>query len=179
MTRPTPDLHPSLADNPIANIQWIPVDDLYANDWNPNHVLAPEMRLLKLSLLKQKWIQPVLVAKTEKGYRITDGFHRSTLCREDKDVRALTGGLVPCSVLEMSDAEAMLLTVRINRAKGSHNALRMHELVKAVVATGFTPEQVAAEIGATKHEIDTLLLENVFQDLKVAETPYSKAWQPK
>lgn len=166
-------------NHPIDHIQWLSVDELHANSWNPNHVMAPEMRLLKISLMKQGWIQPVLVAKTENGWRIIDGFHRSTLCREDKQVRALTQGRVPCAVLELSEAEAMLLTVRINRAKGSHNALRMHELVRSVLATGFTVEQVASEIGATKHEVETLLLENVFQDLKVADTPYSRAWQTK
>lgn len=165
--------------HPIDNIQWLDVDQLHANSWNPNHVLGPEMKLLKLSLIMQGWIQPVLVGKTENGYRIIDGFHRSTLCKADAEVRALTDGKVPCAVLELSDTEAMLLTVRINRAKGSHNALKMHDLVKEVIAAGYTPEKVAQEIGGTKHEVETLLLENVFQDLKVADTPYSRAWIPK
>jgi ParB-like chromosome segregation protein Spo0J len=167
-------------NHPIDNIQWIDVDLLDANDYNPNVVIGPEMRLLKLSLLKQGWIQPVLVAETANGrYLIIDGFHRSTLAKVDEDLRAKFGTAVPCAVLDITDAERKMLTVRINRAKGSHVAARMHELVTSLVRDHAVPiPQLCEELGADRSEIDLLLQESVFTKLEIPDHAYSRAWVP-
>lgn len=167
--------------HPIDSIQWIDAEKLDANDYNPNHVLAPEFRLLKTSLKMQGWIQPVLVAKGKRGrYTIIDGFHRTTAVRTDKEIAALSDGKVPCAVLDLPESERKMLTVRINRAKGSHQALRMHELVVSLVKDeGLSKEEVARGIGGTVHEVETLLTENIFKKFDVETTDYSKAWVPK
>lgn len=173
----------SLSDHPIAAIQWLPVDGLIGNAWNPNVVISTEMRLLKTSILRQGWLQPVLVShEVEDGqdrYVIIDGFHRSTLAKADKEVRAMTQGLVPCAVLDLPRSERIMLTVRINRAKGSHVALKMHELVRELITVeGLSAEEVCVGIGASKHEVETLMTENLFKKLNVETTPYSMAWEP-
>lgn len=170
--------------HPISRIEWLSVDMLDRNDYNPNHVLSPEMRLLKSSLLKQGWIQPILVSREnrdgETRYVIIDGFHRSTLAKTDKDVRAMTDGLVPCAVLDLPLSERKMLTVRINRAKGSHAAVKMHELVQSLATEdGLSVAQIAEGIGATSHEVNTLLQENLFEKFDVANHEYSKAWMPR
>ena len=61
---------------------WIHRDAIDANDYNPNHVAPPEMRLLKRSILADGWLFPVLVCPpapsdvTDKPYVIVDGYHR-------------------------------------------------------------------------------------------------------
>lgn len=175
-------MFPDFEKHPVNSVRWLPVDQLEANDYNPNHVLAQEFRLLKTSILKQGWLQPILVAKTEDEtlFTIIDGFHRATLAKTDKQVREMTSGMVPCAVLELNKAERQMLTVRINRAKGSHSALRMHELVKdLIVVHQMTVEQVCEGIGATKHEVEVLMQENLFKKFDVENTPYSKAWMPR
>ena len=52
---------------PIDDIVWIEVDKLKANDYNPNVVLTKELNLLKFSILKNGWIQPILI---DKNYEI-------------------------------------------------------------------------------------------------------------
>lgn len=181
--------------HPIDNVQWVDVDLLDANDYNPNVVIGPELKLIKLSLLSQGWIQPVLVAREEipgafedvKGgdepsqpktrLVIIDGFHRSSLTKVDPELRALTGGKVPCAVLDLSIPERMLLTVRINRAKGSHVAVKMHDLVSRLVSEhGLPKEEIAKKIGATVAEVELLLTENVFKKLDIENHEFSKAW---
>lgn len=174
-------------NHPIDNIRWVETDDLDANDYNPNVVIGPEWRLLKLSLLKQGWIQPVLVAEVrdEVGeptgrYRIIDGFHRSTMAKTDKDVQKAFGTQVPCAVLDISEAERKMLTVRINRAKGTHQAAKMHDLVCSLVRDhGIPIEQLMEEIGASRAEIDLLLQEDVLKKKNIENHPYSRAWGPK
>lgn len=166
---------------PINAVQWVDVNQLEANDWNPNHVMGPEMKLLALSLLQQGWIQPILVwpKPDGKGFVIIDGFHRTTVARNNKAVYAMTGGKVPVVIMEMSVAERMLLTIRINRAKGNHAAFKMHEIVSAVVNDhGLSIAHVCESIGADKDEVNTLLAKDVFAKKEVDKFNYSKAWVP-
>lgn len=162
--------------HPIDNITWIPVDDLKANNYNPNFVLTPELRLLKHSLLEQGWVQPILVTTDNT---IIDGFHRSTLAKTDKDIREMTDGKVPCAVLDLTPSEKKMLTVRINRAKGVHSAVKMHELVTELIEVdGLSIAEVCKGIGATKDEVNLLMQESVFKKLDIENHEYSNAWTP-
>lgn len=165
-----------IEEMPISTVKWIPVDELSANDYNPNVVYTPEMKLLALSILKNGWIQPVLVTQNNV---IIDGYHRSTLCRTDEKVRKLTDGKVPCVVMNLSEADRMLLTIRINRAKGQHIALKMSDIIhKLVNELGVTIDEVCKQIGATRDEIDLLLMDNVFAKKNITEeSKFSTAWK--
>lgn len=172
-----------IENHPISRIQWEDVNHLKANSYNPNVVMTPELKLLKFSLLKQGWIQPILVSHDpedeDKCFEVIDGFHRWTICKTDPEVNAMTGSKVPVVVMELTKAERMMLTVRINRAKGNHMAIKMHEIVSELHHVhGCTIEQIGAGLGADKHEVETLLMENVFKKKDVANVPYSKAWVP-
>jgi len=169
--------------HPIDGIQWIDVDQLNANDYNPNVVIGPEFRLLKLSMLKQGWIQPVLVVPhpdQPDQYTIIDGFHRCTLTKTDTEIQEAFGTKVPCAVMDIDEAERKMLTVRINRAKGTHVSARMHDLVTSLVEDHDIPiEQLMKELGADRAEIELLLQESVFTKMKIDEHKYSRAWGPK
>lgn len=166
-----------ISEMPISKVQWVDVEKLSANDYNPNVVFSKEMELLKLSILKNGWIQPILVTHE---YVIIDGFHRASLAKADKRVNALTGGKVPVVVMELNEPERMLLTIRINRAKGSHIAIKMSDLIKKVVNDyGMPIEEICRQIGATKDEVELLLMNDVFKKFDITkETKYSKAWIP-
>lgn len=111
-------------EHPIDNVQWLPVEKLNANSYNPNHVYGNELKLLENSILSTGWIQPILVAEVDGGYEIIDGFHRVHLTKTSSRIFDMTNGEVPCTVLSISKAERIMLTIRINRAKGAHIALR-------------------------------------------------------
>lgn len=162
--------------DPIERIEWRHADELDGNLWNPNVVYSPELRLLELSILRQGWIQPLLV--NARGI-IIDGFHRWTLARESKALREKYDTHVPCVVLDIPDDEAMLVTIRMNRAKGTHVATRMNEIVRRLLLEHhYEPEQIAKEIGATLDEIKLLSHENVFKARDIPHHRYSKAWYP-
>lgn len=166
-----------IEEMPISNVTWVDVGLLKANDYNPNVVFSKEMELLRLSILKNGWIQPILVTHE---YVIIDGFHRASLAKSDRKVRDFTGGKVPVVVMELSEPERMLLTIRINRAKGSHIAIRMSDLIKRVVNEyGMPFEEICRQIGATKDEVELLLMDDVFKKFDISkESKYSRAWVP-
>ncbi len=166
----------NIAAEPLMNIQWIDAEDLRANHYNPNVVHRAELKLLEHSILKTGWVQPVLITPDKV---IIDGFHRWMLSRDSTALRARYDGRVPCAILNITPQEAIMLTVRINRAKGTHVALRMHGLVRELIDRyGMTREQIAEGIGAQVDEVDLLYQENVFIERGLSDVPYSRAWVP-
>jgi ParB-like chromosome segregation protein Spo0J len=162
--------------DPIDRIEWLAAASLDANDYNPNVVFTPELRLLERSILLTGWVQPVLV---DKAKRIIDGFHRWRLSQDSKDIRAKYHGKVPCAVLDVDRPQAMLLTIRMNRAKGTHVAVRMHEIVRELVDThNLDPQEIAQGIGATLDEVTLLYQDGVFAAKNIDKYVYSKAWVP-
>ena len=163
-------------EHPISSIQWIESNLLQANDYNPNVVFNKELQLLELSILRNGWIQPILITQ---NYEIIDGFHRWSLSKNSPKIADLTNGKVPCCVLELSEPERMLLTIRINRAKGSHISFKMSDIIKKLINEYNLPiEKVIRDIGATKEEIELLLMDDVFKKLDIQNHKYSKAWYP-
>lgn len=164
-------------NDPIDKIEWLPYSQLDSNDYNPNVVFNTELKLLELSVLSSGWVQPILVRA--RSFKIIDGFHRWMLTKESKALNQKYGGLCPCAVLDVTDAQAMLMTIRMNRAKGTHVALRMAEIMRRLVENcGMTIEQIAPEIGASVDEVRILYQDDIFKERKLTEYRYSKAWIP-
>lgn len=161
---------------PVEDIQWIDCDSLKANHYNPNRVMNAEMNLIERSILRTGWIQPILV---NKNLTIIDGFHRWTLSRLSTQLREKYHGKVPCAVLDVSDAEAMVITVRINRAKGTHLAFRMSDYIKELIKVHKMPiDDLAKDIGATIEEVELLMKSDVFEHKNIENWTYSEAWFP-
>lgn len=163
--------------DPISNIEWRDAATLVANDYNPNRVFSPEMKLLERSILLTGYVQPILVRKAEPD--IIDGFHRHRLAQDSKALKARYGGMVPCAVLDVTRPQAMLLTVRMNRAKGTHVAVLMSNLVRELIDVHhYDPQELCAELGATMDEIALLHQESVFQLKGIDKWAWSPAWYP-
>jgi ParB-like chromosome segregation protein Spo0J len=162
--------------DPINNIQWLEADSLIANAWNPNRVHKAELKLLEYSLLSTGWIQPILA---NKDNLIIDGFHRWRLSQDSKAIKARWGGKVPVAVLDIDRPHAMLMTIRINRAKGSHVAVNMSEIVRELLEVhGYAAEEIAKEMGANLDEVNLLAQDGVFAVKNIAKWSYSPAWYP-
>jgi len=163
-------------NDPIDNVKWVPISSIKPNNWNPNFVFGPEMKLLEHAILTDGWLQPLIISTN--GILI-DGFHRFLLSNESKEIKKKYKGMVPVVERDISDAEAMMLTVRINRAKGTHTAFRMAELVQQLVDDhGISYEEIMDGIGAKRDEVDLLYKGGVFKKRDLDHWEYSKAWYP-
>ena len=161
---------------PIEQIEWIDADALVANDYNPNIVMNAELRALELNILQVGWVQPIIISGDNI---IIDGFHRTMLSKQSKKLREKYDGKVPCVVFDVPRDKAMILTVRMNRAKGSHVALRMSEMIRELIDKhGWSNADVGKEIGASVKEIDLLYQDSVFKMKNIKDYKYSKAWYP-
>jgi hypothetical protein len=147
---------PDLSTQPLSAVRWVDPATLKANDYNPNKVFTPELKLLRLSIIENGWTQPIVI---RPDGTIVDGFHRFTLGSTDKAVQALTGGLVPVVTLsaELTRADHILATVRHNRARGQHGILAMSKIAKELRADGMTQEEMQERLGMDKEEAIRLL----------------------
>jgi len=163
-------------NDPINNIQWLDAIELNGNDYNPNVVFTPELKLLELSILKTGWVQPILISRDKI---IIDGFHRWSLSKDSKKLREIYNGKCPCAILDIDRPTAMIMTIRMNRAKGSHVAFQMSKIVHELIDThSVDPTDLKTELGATQKEIDLLYQDGVFKMKNIKDYKYSKAWYP-
>lgn len=149
-----------VAHNPVSAVKWVPVEDVVANNYNPNSVAHTEMKLLYLSIFKDGYTQPVVTVWDEerKKYVIVDGFHRYAVMRQYKTIYDRNKGHLPIVVLEgKTDADRRASTVRHNRARGKHSTEGMSNLVIDMTRNGLTPVQVCNELGMEADEYTRLM----------------------
>lgn len=53
-------------DFPVLNVKMVPIYKVVANDYNPNRVARPELLLLKHSIEKDGYTQPIVTYHDKK-----------------------------------------------------------------------------------------------------------------
>lgn len=168
----------SVASNmPVDFVRWVPVDQVQPNDYNPNSVAKIEMGLLVRSILADGYTQPVVTIFDQQiqKYIIVDGFHRYFCMKNNKDVQALTGGLLPIVVIDKSIEDRMASTVRHNRARGKHSVDGMANLVFGMLSEGMTDEKICNELGMEPEELLRLKHITGFSKL-FADAEFNRSW---
>ena len=164
--------------NPIDLVRWVPIDQIQANDYNPNSVATNEMRLLHLSIANDGYTQPVVTIYDEaiQKYVIVDGFHRYTTMRVNKDIYDLNKGLLPIVVIKKDINDRMASTVRHNRARGKHSINGMSSMVFQMLQNGWKDEAICNELGMEPDELIRLKHITGFSKL-FKNVEYSRAWE--
>ena len=140
--------------SPVWNIKAIPIEQIDANSYNPNHVAPPEMRLLYESIKEDGYTMPVVVyPKPDGRYEIVDGYHRYTVMLTHRDIYEREGGLLPCSILDKDVSNRMASTIRHNRARGSHSIELMMNIVGELKKAGMSDAWIMKEIGMDADEL--------------------------
>lgn len=167
-------------NHPALNVQLVPADKVIGNDYNPNKVAPPEMRLLKLSIKKDGVTMPVVVCDTPEDkqhpYTVVDGFHRTTVIQKDKEVNASLHGYVPVSRLNKSIEDRITSTVRHNMARGTHQVELSAKLVVLLRKHNWTNARIGMELGMDADEVLRLKqVTGLAEAFKNEE--FSKSWE--
>lgn len=166
-------------DHPTLNIQLVPADDVLGNDYNPNKVAPPEMKLLKLSISKDGLTMPVVVCDTpnsEKPYTVVDGFHRTTVVQTNKPINASLHGYLPVSKLNKNIEDRITATVRHNMARGTHQVELSAKLVTMLKKHNWTNARIGMELGMDADEV--LRLKQITGLAEAfSNEEFSKSWE--
>lgn len=167
-------------DQPVDYVQWVDIDMVQANDYNPNSVANKEMSLLYTSILHDGYTQPVVTIYDDKieKYVIVDGFHRYFTCKNNKDIKERNHGKLPIVVISKNINDRMASTVRHNRARGQHSVEGMSNMVFSMLENGWKDEEICNKLGMEAEELVRLKhitgFSKLFQDIE-----YRKAWKTK
>lgn len=170
--------HSPFANEPVDCVQWIRLEDVEANDYNPNAVAPPEMKLLEHSINEDGYTQPIVAWKREDRFEVVDGFHRNRVGRECPSVRKRIKGYLPLAIINedrQDRSDRIASTIRHNRARGKHKVQAMSDIVIELKRRNWSDDKIAHELGMDSDEVLRLCqitgLVEVFSDVE-----FSKAW---
>lgn len=136
--------------DPLSRLHWVDRSLLRANDYNPNKVNQQNMDLLKQSIMTNGWTLPIVV---RPDYTIIDGFHRWTVAGQEP-LKTILQNKVPVVVVDHeNETDNMLGTVTHNRARGTHMLEPMKNIVKKLLDSGKTVEEIGKQLGMKPEEV--------------------------
>lgn len=167
-----------MRNEPVDFVRWVPSADVIANDYNPNSVAPPEMRLLATSILADGYTQPVVANMEDGAYVVVDGFHRNRIGKENKQVRTRVAGYIPVVQIrteQVGKEERMASTIRHNRARGRHGVDQMSEIIAELAKKGWADEKIGKQLGMEPDEVLRLKQITGLASL-FANREFSRAW---
>ena len=160
-----------LNHNPVDFVYWEKIENLFANDYNPNHVAKREMDLLYQSIKCDGYTMPIVTYPENSTKTIVDGFHRYTTSFKYKNINERDYGRVPVTMINKDVSDRMASTIRHNRARGKHEVELQANLV-AMLKKGWDELKIMKELGMTLEEVQRLIgLKGIASEIK--GVPYS------
>ena len=153
------------------DIQYINVNDIHPNEWNPNRQSEHDFELLLKSMREDGFTQPVVAIKTEAGHvKIVDGEHRW------RAAHTLGFDEIPVVITPMTEEQAKIATLRHNRARGSEDVDLTAELLRDLEKLG------ALDWAQDSLMMDDTEIQKMLEDIPAPEAlaadEYTEAWEP-
>lgn len=163
--------------SPVYNVKAIPIEKIKANDYNPNHVMTQEMKLLYKSIKVDGYTMPIVAFydKEKDEYIIVDGFHRYRVMLEHKDIYEREQGLLPVSIIDKPLNERIASTIRHNRARGVHATQQMSNIVVELLKLGWEDYEICKQLGMDADEL-LRLKQIIGVDEIYMNEDYGRAW---
>ena len=172
------DLSP-LKQEPVDCVLWVKNDAVFANDYNPNSVAPPEMKLLETSISEDGYTQPIVTFRELDNYTVVDGFHRNRVGKECEAIRERVHGYLPITVINSGRedrGDRMAATIRHNRARGKHQVSAMSDIIIELKKRCWSDEKIGKQLGMDPDEVLRLYqisgLAEMFQSRE-----FSQAWE--
>ena len=167
------------SNSPVYNVIAVPMEKIAPNDYNPNKMAPPEMKLLYDSIREDGYTMPIVCYydKEKDLYVIVDGFHRYRMMKDYPDIYEREGGMLPVSVIDKPLSGRMASTIRHNRARGAHDVDLMSNIIRDLHDIGRSDAWISKHLGMDKDEILRLKqitgLAALFRDIE-----FGQAWRP-
>lgn len=166
-----------MKNEPVDCVLWVPVAQVTANDYNPNVVAPPEMRLLEKSIRADGYTQPIVVHAEADLMIVVDGFHRHRVGRET-DVRDRLYGHLPVTTIRAGRGERqdrIAATIRHNRARGKHGVEAMSDIIVELSRRNWSDAKIGVELGMEPDEVLRLKQISGLAEM-FADREFSEAW---
>lgn len=168
-----------MKDEPVDCVLWVEADTVQANDYNPNVVAPPEMKLLEHSIEADGFTQPIVTYPLGEQREVVDGFHRNLVGKQSRKVRSRLRGYLPVTTIRSDRAsreDRIAATIRHNRARGQHQVGDMSEIVVELSRRNWSDEKIGRELGMEPDEVLRLKQISGLAEL-FADEDFSEAWE--
>ena len=168
-----------LRDHPVDLVLWVASDSVKANNYNPNVVAPPEMKLLEHSIRANGYTMPIVAHDNIDCELVVDGFHRHRIGKEAVDIRASVHGRLPITHIRADradEAARIAATIEHNRARGEHAVGEMSEIVKMLHRAGWRDDKIRQELGMDEDEVLRLKQMTGLAEM-FSEREFSEAWE--
>ena len=159
--------------SPVYNLIAVPIEKISPNDYNPNSVAPPEMRLLYDSIKEDGYTMPIVCYydKENDKYIVVDGFHRYRCAVEYFHLKQ-----IPIVTIDKDLSNRMASTIRHNRARGTHQIIDMSKIVIDLSNRGWSDKQIGKHLGM---ELDEIIRLRQVSGLKeaFADHVFSRSWE--
>lgn len=162
-----------IKNHPVSFVKWLPIDRIQANDYNPNKVAPPEMKLLEISIINDGYTQPIVVWKTKENYEVVDGFHRYLV---GKKIGMSHLPVVVINKERESREHRIAATIRHNRARGKHQIDGMSDIVLELSRRNWSNKKIGKELGMEPDEVLRLKQITGLAEMFTDEE-FSEAWE--
>jgi ParB/RepB/Spo0J family partition protein len=149
-------------------INYVRLDDIQPNEYNPNRMSEHDFELLCRSMREDGFTQPVIVHRDTR--RIVDGEHRW------RAGAAIGLTEIPVVYVDMTPEQMRIATLRHNRARGSEDMQLSAEVLRDLEKLGAL-DWAADSLMLSDAEIDKLL-KDVPAPEALAGAQYTDAWAP-
>lgn len=148
-------------------VEYVPVDQIHANDYNPNRQSDHEFNLLLKSIREDGFTQPVIVTQ---DLVIVDGEHRWRAAAK------LGMTSIPVCKVNMTEAQRKIATLRHNRARGSEDIGLSAAVLKDLAKLGAL-DWATDSLDLTPVEVNKLLEDVPVVDA-LAGDEFTPSWTP-
>ncbi len=139
---------------PCLVTKLVPIDKIISNEYNPNKVASPEMKLLYESIKADGVTMPLVCyydIETDM-YIVVDGFHRYTILKD-----WFKSTVAPIATIDKALDERMASTIRHNRARGTHQIRSMSNIVLELTKQNWKDDEICKKLGMDLDEVIRLL----------------------
>lgn len=167
------------AKEPVDCVIWVPNSSVKSNQYNPNSVAVPEMRLLEISILEDGYTQPIVTWLEEETREIIDGHHRGVVGKNFPAVKARVLNYLPVVTANENrtdKGDRIAATIRHNRARGKHRIDAMSEIVLELKRRNWSDKKISQQLGMDQDEILRLSQIGGLADM-FADKEFSEAWE--
>lgn len=164
---------------PTDCVIWVPEEQIEGNDYNPNSVAPPEMKLLELSIGEDGYTQPIVAWGKNGYYEVVDGFHRNRVGKECKEIKERIHGYLPITLINHGredKGDRIAATIRHNRARGKHQVGAMSDIVLELSRRNWSDEKIGRELGMEPDEVLRLKQITGLAEL-FGDKEFSEAWE--
>lgn len=145
--------------------------------WGATSILRPERMLLKTSMMEYGWLQPIIVRLIDNI--IIDGYQRFLISIDEEKFSKRHSSMIPVIYQDIDEVEAIIMHIRLNRARGMVNSYALSRAIKRVVTSGKYEENDLSNLFLMHDdEIDLLMSDGLLKKKNWQKYEYSRAWVP-